>query len=131
MDARMQRYEAAVNRYRAESGKEPDNYWQAFLWIATARGALWEQLAPGISWRHGEVEDFGNLIGITDREMALFDVARHLLTREGKIDLAELASMLDPDLWVEVLKGLQLYRGEQTDPGFLRRLANLEERRAT
>ena len=131
MDARTQRYEAAVSRYQAESGRNPDRYWQAFLWIATARGALWEQLAPGISWRHGEVEDFGHVLGLSDREKALFDVARHLLTREGTLSLTDLADMLDPDLWVEVLKGLQLYRGEQADPGFLRRLASLEERRAT
>ena len=125
MDARTKRYEAAVSRYQAESGRAPDRYWQAFLWITTARERLWEEVEPCISWKHGEPEDLGYM-GLSEGDAMLFDVARHLLTKEGTIYLADLADKLPPDLWVDVLKGLQLYRGEQTDAGFLRRLANLE-----
>jgi hypothetical protein len=110
--AHQSRYDNAA-AILAEHRQPLDRNWRAFLWIATARPALWERIAPWVNLQRASVDWPGMMGGYWSAGEALtLRVAQSLYGDEGDVPLWDLA-WLDDDLWDSILQAVRLHRGDR------------------
>ena len=114
----VDRYAYARGMYKTAQGpREMNREWRTMLWLMTSTSGLWEAAQPHINFKRAEVEwAFVPTHLLSRSERLLFDLAQHLFTGCGPVDLAELIRVVDDECWAAVLAALQCARGAVDDP---------------
>lgn len=70
--------------------EQPEHKWYATLYLLAARGPLWRQTAPAVTWN---AVDFTKAVphGLETQDYALYQAARSIYSHHSKITAAELA----------------------------------------
>ncbi|WP_027483776.1 hypothetical protein [Deinococcus pimensis] len=99
----------ALTAYHSARLHDPDRRWRSLLYLVTLTPYLWDAAQGGIDFE-GDHADLSGVTGVTAGEALVLDVAAHLFSGEGAVDLVTLADGLDDEVWEIVLAAVNIFR---------------------